>query len=158
LVAPAGTAANWWPQSHANRRGGIWRLHFGHGLDHDFWCGGFLRGSPAAFRAAREMASARATAHCGWVPVREYDALPQTGQRALFGSAYMGTGFLSLMVFVTVSSSSCAKLFPRGLQTEQDFPGDRARESPTIIAGGCRLSAAKQDVEHALLGSEGAGQ
>jgi len=71
VAAPGGVAANWWPQSQENRRAGICRLHLGHGLSHDFWAGGFLISGPAALRAAREIASARATEHCGCVPVNE---------------------------------------------------------------------------------------
>jgi len=97
VVSLIGGATNRWPQSQTNRRAGFWRLHFGHILDHDFRPGGRLISRPAAFRAAREIASARATAHWGCTPVGEYDAFPQTGQRALVGVARMGPGFLSLM-------------------------------------------------------------
>src|SRR5262245_56903767 len=79
--APVGVGANLCPQSQTIRRAGISRLHFGQALDHDLR-GGLLTSVPAALRAAREIASARATAHCGCVPIAEYDGLPHTGQLA----------------------------------------------------------------------------
>jgi hypothetical protein len=74
-------------------------------LDQDFRTGGFLTSVPAALRAAREIASARATAHCGWTPVREYDALPHTGQSVLVAVMRIGIGFVSLMIRISRSGT-----------------------------------------------------
>jgi len=72
-------------------------LHFGHGFNHDLR-GAWLTAGVAALRAARVIASARATAHCGCVPDEEYDALPHTGQIPLAGAAGATIGFFSLKV------------------------------------------------------------
>jgi hypothetical protein len=95
---PGEIAANRCPQSHWKRRAGFSRLHLGHFFDQDLRATGFLTSEPAALRAAREIASARATAHCGCMPVREYDALPHTGHRFRAGATRRITGFFSLMV------------------------------------------------------------
>jgi len=50
-------------------------------------------------RSARESASARATEHCGCVPVAEYDGLEQTGQMFRAEVSRATTGFFSLTVF-----------------------------------------------------------
>ena len=91
-------AANLCPQSQTIRRAGICRLHLGQGLDHDLR-GASTTSTPAALRAAREIASARATEHCGCVPFNEYDALPHTGHSPGAATARSTTGFFSLMVF-----------------------------------------------------------
>jgi len=89
--------ANLWPQSQTIRRAGFCRLHLGQGLDHEV-LGGLVTSVPEALRTAREMASARATEHCGCVPVEEYDGLPHTGQLLRAGGAALMIGFFSLMM------------------------------------------------------------
>ena len=87
-----------WPQSQTARLTWSSRLHFGHRLTHCWREGGLASG--ALLRTLRTALSAFKTAHCGWMPPREYAVVRQTGHTARTGPMTLG-----LEIFISAQRS-----------------------------------------------------
>jgi hypothetical protein len=113
------------------RRAGISCRHLGHTLLHDFRLA-LLTLAAALLRSSRVRASALATAHCGCVPVAEYEGFPHTGQFPRARDDRKTNGFFSLMSLTsrTQVNASSARVLCRSL-SEPRKPLGRERRSPS---------------------------
>jgi hypothetical protein len=84
------------PQSQTTRRAEICRRHWGQALVHSCLERGRFATGFALLSAARDLASVLAAAHCGWMPLKEYEGFLQNGHIALAMLGIIGVGLRSL--------------------------------------------------------------